>query len=175
MGGRKKFECDWMLAIEKKASNYLQTKWNCQIAKLAEGSWTVDWCIYKDGKAVSFAEFRRRFNNHDTYRTYNVSGAKIMKLSDLARQFRFDNSLMVIQFNDGLFYIPICQNFDGGRLVDFGRSNKRDMFDSDPSFEFSVNQLKRVALGCVTDNLTDKPRGFDDACLAASIEDHVYG
>jgi len=155
---RNKFESSWSLQIENNARLFLEYRTKYRVDKLAEGQWQVDWAFYFEGECKYFAEFRRRFVNHDQYKDLTISGSKIIKLRMLAREFCLHRSLLIVQFNDKLVSIDIGDYYEAGKLVPFGRAVGRDNKDTDPSVIIQPCQFKTIHNRCVSDDLSKRPK-----------------
>ena len=170
---RPKYESTWSLRVEDNARLYLEQLTGYRIDKLAEGQWQVDWAMYENGVCKYFAEFRRRFNNHDQYNDLSISASKITKLKHLSKEYGLEHSLLIVQFNDRLVRIAIGEHYETRQLVPFGRTNGRDNKDTDPSIRIYKEKFVTIHYGRVSDDLSDRPRGDGSTSLIEGIR--AYG
>jgi|TARA_R110000822_G_scaffold183142_1_gene322608 hypothetical protein len=159
MKRNKQFETPINLAIEENARSFLSAYYKgFQFMPLAEGAWTVDWCVYNDGHLKGFCEFRRRFVDRLQYPDLRFSGAKWAKLVDLQKTYKVP-SVFYVQYNDALCVIKDLDNGLPNRFVPFGRKQLRDSMDADPSVIIPREKIKVVYNRCVSDPLTQRPSG----------------
>lgn len=155
----ERFETPTFLAIEENVRLFLCGKYSKHgFYPLAEGSWVVDWAVYSGGILVGFSEFRRRFVTMAQYPDFRFSAAKWAKLVALQKTFKVPSAFYV-QYNDSLCVIRDLNDGITEQFVPFGRTRLRDAMDAEPSVIIPAKKIEVVHNGCVSDPLTERPRG----------------
>lgn len=171
MSEREKHERLYNKQIENNVKHWLNKKNGYFLQSLAPGVWGVDWGLEIDG-GFAFLEFRRRFIKDRQYPDYRLCAAKVQTLIELSKTYGLP-SYFILQTNESLWSLKLNENFPlPKRLVWFGRNDKRDDMENDPAYPIPWGHFKLIHTGCVSDSLTDRPRGHGRSSLLEEIKSY---
>jgi hypothetical protein len=106
---------------ESAAASRIAVKFNCELVKLSEALYHVDWCLHRNNEVVAFAEYKRR---RKSYPNWILSFAKYLKGIELASmagtgaRFVFfietdDRGIIYHTFNEQSFPVVLAGNSRG--------------------------------------------------------------
>lgn len=129
------------LLTEKNAALYIEKEFDCDITKLSERLYELDWAISREGKVCAFGEFKRRRFSRSKFQTLILSAAKWMKGIELARFYSVP-FILFIQWDDGIFYLN-SEEFQAHTLRLAG-NHRGQNGDIEPCVEIPVELFKKV-------------------------------
>lgn len=100
---RPRNETEQDLQNEAAVAKFLSDKWECDVHKLSENLYPVDWAFSREGTVVAYGEFKKRSKKFDTAL---LSAAKYYRMLDLARMTKL-SVLLIIEWPKELCYIDL--------------------------------------------------------------------
>jgi hypothetical protein len=97
------FESDKDRENELKAAITLALRYKVKFFKRADGS-EIDFEIFRDGKRVAWAEYKRRYHNRQKYPTLYISLNKITAGLEKHRETGLP-FVLIIEWDDGFFWL----------------------------------------------------------------------
>lgn len=106
---RPRNETEEDLQNESRVGQLLAEKWECDVYKLSEVLYPVDWAFSRGSTILAYGEFKKRSKKFDTLL---LSAAKYYRMLDFAR-LTSQPVLLIIEWPDELGYIDLAkENLD---------------------------------------------------------------
>lgn len=143
---RPTYENGETLAHEKKVFAVLEEAWKCKLYKLPI-SYGVDAMAEREGKLVSWIEFKGRKHKHDEYPTLILSVLKVLSGVRL-RKLTGARFMLVIDFQDGLYFVDMSSILDDKLDIRMGGRTKatRDREDIEPVVHIPIELFKPLRI-----------------------------
>jgi len=122
----KTFETKENLAKEKKVIEAFCKLFGCSAMKMPQ--WDVDFLLYRDGKAIAFAEVKNYTCSSNQYREGILS---LQKLGSLMMCSKYLEAILVAGFTDRIGWINV-KNMEG--RVEWGGRTQREGSANDMEF-----------------------------------------
>ena len=128
MAWRPRNETEQDLQNEARVAELLAQKWSCDVHKLSETLYPVDWAFSRKGVVVAYGEFKKRGKK---YATALLSAAKYYRMLDFARITGLP-VLLIIEWPDELAYIDLSDNNDLELEAEIGGNSRGQNGDIEP-------------------------------------------
>jgi hypothetical protein len=102
---RPRNETEEDLQNEGRVAQLLASKWDCEVHKLSEFLYPVDWVFSRQSDVLAYGEFKKR---HKKYDTALLSAAKYYRMKDFARQTNRP-VFLIIEWPDELTYVDLSK------------------------------------------------------------------
>lgn len=127
------------LARENAAKLAVEFAFNCQLIKLQEMIYSLDWVLFDgNGKVRAFCEYKYRRNSKGKYKTLLLSSGKWTKAMNLSRELNVP-FVMFVEWTDGIFYS--VHNVGEQLLVSVGGNSRGQPGDIEPTVHIPVDRF----------------------------------
>jgi hypothetical protein len=138
---RPRNETEEDLANETEAAHRVANRYGCEVTKLSEALYHIDWVLSKDSQIRAVGEYKRRKNAKDKYPTLLLSAAKWKTGLDYAKMFGVPFMLFV-EWDDGLFYYKATG--DKVPVFSVGGNSRGQNGDFEPVVHLNIADFVRV-------------------------------
>lgn len=137
---RDRFETDQTKAREQKLGEYISSRWNCELQKLAI-KYRFDCLALRDDVAVAWIELRCRENPMLQYPTYMISLHKVQGAKRLEQDTNLP-AFLVVEWTDKVGYVNLAK---AKWTLGFGGMTKlRDWQDREPVCYIPIEEFEQL-------------------------------
>lgn len=102
---RPRNETEQDIQNENRVAQLLATKWSCDVHKLSEMLYPVDWVFSRENEVVAYGEFKKR---NKKYNSVLLSAAKYYRMQDFVRQTK-QPVLLIVEWPNELAYVDFLK------------------------------------------------------------------
>jgi len=136
---RPRNETEQDLKNEAAIADLLSAKWKCDVHKLSETLYPVDWSFSRGGEVVAFGEYKRRSKKFDSAL---LSASKYFRMLELGRVYKLP-VLLIIEWPNELGYIDLY-NVPLDLQVYIGGNSRGQNGDIEPVVYIPCNKFTQV-------------------------------
>lgn len=103
MAWRPRNETEQDLHNEARVAELLGAKWDCEVLKLSETLYPVDWAFSRDGVVVAYGEFKKRSKK---FNTVLLSAAKFYRMQHFMQMTKVP-VLLIIETPEELAFLDL--------------------------------------------------------------------
>ena len=98
-------ETEQDLKNEAAVAEVLSKKWSCDVHKLSEKIYPVDWVFSRNKIVIAYGEYKKRSKKYDTTL---LSASKYYRMIDLMNMAKVP-MLLIIEWPDGIYYFDLSK------------------------------------------------------------------
>lgn len=134
-------ETEQDLQNEAAVAEILSKKWGCDIHKLSEKIYPVDWVFSRDKIVVAYGEYKKRAKKYDTTL---LSVSKYYRMIDLLNMAKVP-VLLIIEWPDGIYYLDLSwEDMDLKAFI--GGSSRGQNGDIEPIVYIPNEKFSKIIL-----------------------------
>jgi hypothetical protein len=125
---------------EEQARVQIAAYTGCDVRKVPDSLYGVDWSMWRQGELVQWGEFKWR--GHERYPSLLIGCAKVWKLIYLF-QMTGVSSCLYVRWNDGLWECPV-HGTPMPKPEWGGRGDRGQLGDMEPCYKIDMRHFKKV-------------------------------
>lgn len=134
-------ETEQDLQNEAAVAEILSKKWGCDVHKLSEKIYPVDWVFSRDMVVVAYGEYKKRSKKYDTTL---LSVSKYYRMIDLMNMAKVP-VLLIIEWPDGIYYLDFSWE-DMNLKAFIGGSSRGQNGDIEPIVYIPSKKFSKIIL-----------------------------
>lgn len=99
-------ETEQDLQNEAAVAEMLSKRWSCDVHKLSEKIYPVDWVFSRDKVVIAYGEYKKRSKK---YNTTLLSASKYYRMIELFKMAKVP-VLLIVEWPEGVYYLDLSEN-----------------------------------------------------------------